>query len=75
MGEKSQQKKVEKKEKPAKHSDFSEEYVDRFVEVLLVGGLKLQGKLVEARRYWIKLVTVTGAFYVNKAHVVYVKPQ
>ncbi len=70
------EKKGEVKEKPAeRHNDFREEYEGKVVEVLLAGGVKLQGKLVEARKYWIKLVMITGAFYINKAHVVYVKPQ
>ena len=62
--------------KVQKRSDFSEEYKDYRLRVLLHSGEVVEGRLVEARRYWIKVVTEDRkrVFYINKAYVVYIEP-
>jgi len=60
--------------RPAKHSDFSEEYVGHVVSITLVNGTVLKGMLAEARRYWVKVIADGKVHFVNKAHVVEVTP-
>ena len=59
-----------------KHSDFSEEYADSEVTVVLHNGQSIVGRISEARRYWFKVVSSDGKIlYINKAWVVYVEPK
>ncbi|MFP3316389.1 MAG: hypothetical protein RXN91_08630 [Caldivirga sp.] len=58
------------KQRPTKHSDFSEEYVNHIVAVTLINGTVLRGLLVEARRFWVKIIIDGRPHYINKAHIV-----
>ena len=59
-----------------KHSDFSEEYSNTDVVVVLHSGQSIVGRIAEARRFWFKVVSSDGkVYYVNKAWVVYVAPK
>jgi len=61
------------KPKP-KPSDFSEEYTGRLVKVALGDGSTVEGVLVEARRFWLKLKLAGGkTVYVNKGFVKWVE--
>ena len=65
-----------KVEKPTyRYDNFYEEFKDQEVRVVLYNEKVLSGRVVESRRYWIKLTTDgTTYYYVNKAWVVYVQP-
>jgi len=58
-----------------KQGDFSEEYQGQEVVVQLQNE-RLMGRLEEARRYWIKLITFPEGrtYYINKAWIVYIQP-
>ena len=66
--------KKEAKQKMKRQGDFSEEYQNRKIRVVLGDGEAVEGVLVEARRYWIKLEQKAGSsipqvLYVNKAWI------
>jgi hypothetical protein len=58
------------KQRPVKHSDFSEEYVGHVVSITLINGTVIRGMLTEARKFWLKVIVDGRVHYVNKAHVV-----
>jgi len=64
--------------KPAgsyRYDNFFEEFKDQEVRVVLYNEKMLSGRVLETRRYWIKLTTDgTTYYYVNKAWIVYVQP-
>jgi len=61
------------KQRVQRHSDFSEEYANSEVAIVLHSGQVINCRVVEARRYWFKVVTQDNkVLYVNKAWVVYV---
>jgi len=61
------------KPKP-KPSDFSEEYAGRQVRILMGDGSTVEGVLVEARRFWLKVkVQGKGVLYINKGFVKWVE--
>ena len=65
------------KDKESKKGDFSEEYVGQEVVVQLSNpNERLMGRLEEARRYWIKLISFpeNRVYYINKAWIVYIQP-
>ena len=65
------------KEEPGqqRYDNFFEEYRDAEVRVVLYNEKVLSGRIVESRRYWVKLAADGGAYYyINKAWVVYVQP-
>jgi hypothetical protein len=66
--------KLKKLCKRESHQDFAEEIVGVEVRVVLHDGRLLIGRIVEAKRYWIKLVVGNTVYYVNKAFVVYIQP-
>jgi len=62
----------------SKPSDFSDEYLSQNVKVVTDGG-EYTGKLLEARKYWIKLLVMEGGkalkiIYLNKAFVKSIEP-
>ena len=59
----------------SKKGDFSEEFEKQEVVVQLQNE-RLMGRLEEARRYWIKLITFPEGrtYYINKAWIVYIQP-
>ena len=63
-------------EKPAyRYDNFFEEFRDVEVRVVLHNERVLSGRVVESRRYWIKLTTDGSTYYyINKAWIVYVQP-
>jgi len=64
------------KQKVQKHSDFSEEYADSEVAIVLHNGQSIVGRIAEARRYWFKVVLNDRTIlYINKAWIVYVSPK
>jgi ribosome maturation factor RimP len=56
------------------YQDFAEEIVGVEVRVMLHDGKPLIGRIIEAKRYWIKLAVGGAVYYVNKAFVVYIQP-
>ena len=54
--------------------DFSTEYLHKPVEVGLANNTKLVGSILDASKYWFKLLVNGETIYVNKAYVMYVKP-
>jgi hypothetical protein len=65
------------KEEPRqqRYDNFFEEFRDAEVRVVLYNEKVLSGRIVESRRYWLKLTTDGGTYYyINKAWVVYVQP-
>ena len=54
--------------------DFSHEYLHKPVEVGLANNTKLVGSILDASRYWFKVLVNGETIYVNKAYVMYVKP-
>jgi len=64
----------QQQQKPQKHSDFSEEYVNTPVLIYLYGGDIKGGKILEARRFWIKLESNNEIYYINKAFISYIQP-
>jgi len=66
---------VKKLKRSVVRDSFDNEYVNVRVLVKLSSGEVLEGDLVEASRYWIKLKTTLTTIYVNKAHVVSIIPR
>jgi hypothetical protein len=69
----------EKRGQRGRTHDFSEEYLGRDVVVKLSTGEEVRGRLVEATKYWFKVLVGDPArpedvIYVNKAYVAYVRP-
>lgn len=63
-----------KSKRTTKRDSFDSEYVNMRVLVKLSSGEVLEGDLVDATRYWIKLKT-SRIIYINKAHVVSIIPR
>ena len=58
-----------------RYDNFFEEFKDVEVRVVLHNERVLSGRVVESRRYWIKLTTDGSTYYyINKAWIVYVQP-
>jgi len=71
------QRSSEKEKERSKKGDFSEEYVGQEVVIQLSNpNERLMGRLEEARRYWIKLMSFpeNRVYYINKAWIVYIQP-
>jgi hypothetical protein len=67
-------KKEERKErKKPGPSDFSNEYqgLKVFVKTINEG---LEGRLIEASKFWLKLEANNEVYYINKGQVIYIKP-
>jgi small nuclear ribonucleoprotein (snRNP)-like protein len=64
--------------------DFSEEYMNKDVVIMLSTGEEVRGRLADATKYWFKVVVRNlnaktelesiDVIYINKAYVAYVKP-
>jgi hypothetical protein len=62
-------------EKTKKLGDFSEEFNGRIVKVQILNQPILIGKILEARRYWIKVETADNkTIYLNKAYIISIEP-
>jgi len=60
--------------KPTKLAhDYSHEYKDKDVVIFTTREV-IEGKLVGATKYWFKVLEGNEVIYVNKAHVIAVKP-
>ena len=60
--------------KPTKLThDYSHEYKDKDV-VIFTTREAIEGKLLGATKYWFKVLEGDGIIYVNKAHVIAVRP-
>jgi hypothetical protein len=55
-------------------ADFSNEYAGLKLSINVEGLGEVEGRLLKASRYWFKLLTSNGVLYVNKAHVILIKP-
>jgi len=65
----------EKKERPRKFDNFFEEYEDCDVRVVLHNEKIVNGRIVESRKYWMKVKTDSNTYYyINKAWIVYIQP-
>jgi len=72
------------REKRKRRHDFSEEYVGKDVVIRLSTGEEVVGRLVDATKYWFKVVVRNpnaktelesrDVIYINKAYVACVKP-
>jgi small nuclear ribonucleoprotein (snRNP)-like protein len=73
------------KEKPRKRTEgFSEEYMNKDVIIKLSIGEEVRGRLVEATKYWFKILIGNpntkaklesiDDIYINKAYIAYIKP-
>jgi hypothetical protein len=69
-------KREEKKErrKPRFYSDFGDEVQGSYSLILLHNGESLEGKIIENRRYFLKVQVKNDLLYINKAFVVYIMP-
>ncbi|MEM4613688.1 MAG: hypothetical protein QXJ56_07005 [Ignisphaera sp.] len=55
---------------PRDFGDFSSEYEGRLATVKLFDGSLVAGKIVEVRKFFIKMQTSSGTIYINKAYIV-----
>jgi ATP-dependent 26S proteasome regulatory subunit len=63
------------KTKNVKLADFSEEFNGRLAKISILNQPLLIGKIVEARRYWIKVETADNkTIYLNKAYIISIEP-
>lgn len=62
-------------QRTGKPQDFSNEYKNKTVSVLLANGKEVVGILVEASRFWIKLQVGMKVVYINKAWIVSIEPR
>jgi sRNA-binding regulator protein Hfq len=62
------------KTKLKKFDNFYEEYCDNEVRVVLHNEKIINGKIVESRKYWIKLESGGTTYYINKAWILYIQP-
>ena len=60
--------------KPRKFDNFYEEYQDNDVRIVLHNEKIINGRIVESRRYWLKVEANNITYYVNKAYVMYIQP-
>ena len=75
MSERREKKRGEKREEKQRYSDFKEELDGRECVITLHNGVTVRGRIVEARPYWVKLVTTEGnVLYINKAYVALIRP-
>jgi len=73
----SAKKNIKTESQRSKKGDFSEEFQGQEVVIQLSNpNERLIGRLEEARRYWIKLITFPEGrtYYINKAWIVYIQP-
>lgn len=64
-----------KRQHSGKLGDFSEEYNGKLAKISVLNQPMLIGKIVEARRYWIKVETAEGkTIYLNKAYIISIEP-
>jgi RNase P/RNase MRP subunit p29 len=55
--------------------DFNEEWLGRLVTLLLSNGREIRGMVVDATRYWLKLMdNQKNTYYINKSYIVQVIP-
>jgi len=60
--------------KQKKFDNFFEEYCGSDVRVVLHNEKVINGKIVESRRYWLKLESGGTTYYINKAWILYIQP-
>jgi len=58
----------------SKNEDLDEELLGKEVEVALQNGGILKGRLVASSNYWVKIELSGKHVYVNKPHIVLIKP-
>ena len=56
------------------YQDFAEEIIGVEARVMLHDGRPLIGRIVEAKRYWMKLSVGNSVYYINKGFIVYIQP-
>jgi hypothetical protein len=67
------QKQEEKRMGKVGPSDFSNEYRNLKVFIKTINET-FEGKLINASKFWLKVETNDGLFYINKGQVIYIKP-
>jgi len=60
--------------KQKKLADFGEEYCGNDVRIVLHNEKIINGRIVESRRYWLKVEASNIVYYVNKAWILYIQP-
>jgi len=55
-------------------ADFSDEYTGLKLSIKVEGLGEVEGRLLKASRYWLKVITTEGVLYINKAYVISIKP-
>jgi hypothetical protein len=53
--------------------DFGEEWLGRVMEFLVISQ-RLTGRVVDCKKYWVKVETPEGLIYINKGYIVTAKP-
>jgi hypothetical protein len=66
--------KKEKKERPKFMHDFGEEFEGSYCLILLPNNETIEGKVLQSRKYFIKVQVKNDVLYINKAFVVYISP-
>jgi len=64
----------EKPARPKIYDNFYEEYCGNEVRVVLYNEKIINGKIVEVRRYWLKVEANNVVYYINKAWILYIQP-
>jgi len=67
---------VEKREnqREVRLQDLDSELLNKEVEVVLKSGGVLRGRVVSTSSYWLKLELGNKYIYINKPHIVYIRP-
>lgn len=67
---------VEKREnqREVRLQDLDSELLNKEVEVVLKSGGVLRGRVVSTSSYWLKLGFSNRYIYINKPHIVYIRP-
>jgi hypothetical protein len=66
--------KKEKKERPKFMHDFAEEFEGSYCLILLPINETIEGKILQSRKFFIKVQSKNDVLYINKAFVVYIMP-
>jgi hypothetical protein len=72
-GEEKKEKKREPKP-PDFYQDFGNEIMGSYCLILLPNNETLEGKVLESRKFFLKVQVKNDILYINKAHVIYVMP-
>jgi hypothetical protein len=71
---KEEKEKKKERKKPEFFHDFGNEFENSYCLVLLGNGETIEGKVIESRKFFLKVQSKNDILYVNKAFVVYIMP-